>query len=89
MFDPDYPIAWDKTVEIFEATASLAVVTRHMTLRQAVDCFLAVPEDDRWSIGVGVHEPILTLMNGKPVAVGFLNADGLRWLAEHPGYSNA
>ena len=82
MFDPETPVPWNHPVEMFEAGADLRVNTRPMTLRQAVECFAAIPEDARASYGVSVGEPYLTTMNGRPVAVGFLNASALAVLID-------
>jgi hypothetical protein len=81
------PIPWDKTVELFSAETghSLHVVRREMTLRQAVEVFLDTPEDAQASLGISVHEPYLTTINGRPVAVGFLNSAAIAELAKSLG----
>jgi hypothetical protein len=76
MFDAG-SIPWDKIVEMFEVGPGVTVSVREMPLRQAVECIRDMPHEERWSYGVGVHEPYLTSMNGRPVAVGFLNASSL------------
>jgi hypothetical protein len=84
MFDREAPIPWDKEVEIFSAETGqlLRVTSKRMTLQQAVEVFMDTPEEGRSALGVSVHEPYLTTMNGRPVAVGFLNASSLRVLAD-------
>jgi hypothetical protein len=84
MFAPSAPIPWDQIVEIFSADTgrSLHVVRKDMTLRQAVQVYIDTPEDARTSLGIGIHKPILTTMDGRPVAVGFLNAADIAILAE-------
>jgi hypothetical protein len=61
---------------------TLHVVRKAMTLRQAVQVFIDTPEDGRMSLGIGIHKPILTTMNGRPVAIGFLNASDIAMLAD-------
>lgn len=76
MFDLDN-IPWDHSVEMFEAGRGIIVNKREMTLREAVECFRDMPADDRWGYGVGVHDVFQTTINGRPVAIGFLNASTL------------
>jgi hypothetical protein len=75
-------IPWDKTVEYFQVGPDLRVSREDMTLRQAVDRFTLLSEDQRRAAGVGIHEPYITTVNGRPVAVGFLNAAALQRLAD-------
>ena len=76
MFDRDN-VPWEHPVEMFEAGSGIVVNVREMTLRKAIECFRDIPEGERWGYGVGVHEAFLTTINGRPVAVGFLNASSL------------
>jgi hypothetical protein len=83
MFDPTTPIPWDHPVEIFEVMSNLRVKSIGMTLRQAIEVFRGMPEDARWSLGVGLERSVeLHMASGRPVAVGFLNASALAELAE-------
>lgn len=77
-------IPWDKIVELFMTREDvlLGVDRREMTLREAVDLFAALPEAEQWRCGIGIHEPYVRVLNGRPVAVGFLNAASIRRLVE-------
>lgn len=77
-------IPWDKLVELFmtREDVPLGVDRREMTLREAVDLFAAMPEADQWRCGISIHEPYVRMLNGRPVAIGFLNAASIRRLIE-------
>lgn len=75
-------IPWDHTVEMFEAGPGIVVKLREMTLRKAIECFRDMPDDVRLGYGVGVHDAFLTTINGRPAAVGFLNASTLTEMIE-------
>ncbi|MDH7639224.1 hypothetical protein [Sphingomonas oryzagri] len=73
-------IPWDHSVEMFEAGPGMIVNRRAMRLREALEYFRNLPVDARWGYGVGMHEMFMTTLNGRPVAVGFLNASTLQKL---------
>lgn len=75
------PIPWDKQVELFRPGEGLAISREWMTLREAVDAFMAMSRGVQDLAGIGVHEAMLTNVDGRPAALGFLNADAVRELA--------
>ncbi len=83
------PIPWDKTVEFFHSGPSYSVARAHMTLRDAVAHFLALPPGEQNLCGIGVHEAILKEIDGRPAVLGFLRPQAIRTLASDPGFGGA
>lgn len=77
-------IPWDKTVELFtlEPGNRLDVIRREMTFREALDAFAAMPAGQQEASGIGMHAPYIRMLDGRPVAIGFLNAAALRSLID-------
>ena len=72
--NPD-TIPWDRTVEFLTSGTNLRVCREEMTLRDAVRRFMVLPDGAQRMAGIGLHEPYLTTIYGRPVAVGFMNYD--------------
>ncbi len=79
-------IPWTKTVEFFQSGESLGVVRAHFTLRDAVTHFLTLPPEEQQYCGIGVHEALLTEIEGIPAALGFLRPHAIRTLSEDASY---
>lgn len=77
MLDFALPIAapgWDHPVELIRLGANLSVTRSAMPLAEAVAAFLALAPDQQPAAGIALHSPVLTTINERPVALGWLNA---------------
>jgi hypothetical protein len=82
------PIDWDMEVELLhpDVPPSLRIVRAPMALRDAVEAILTMPPE-RWTrSGIGLHAPVLTMLDGRPVAQGYLSGHAARRLAEAHGF---
>jgi hypothetical protein len=82
------PIDWSMEVELLQPDAppSLRIVRTPMTLRDAVEAVLTMPPE-RWTrSGIGLHAPVLTMLDGRPIAQGYLSGHAVRALAEAHGF---
>jgi len=77
-------IPWDREVELFQANGrqrDLRVTRTKMRLREALQAFLALPEDQQRGVGIGLHEPIRMTVDGRDALIGWYNAEACRNLA--------
>ena len=75
---------WDREVEFFQANGrqmELRVTRTKMPLRDALRAFLDLPADQQEAAGIGLHQPIRMVVDGREAFVGWYNADACRNLA--------
>lgn len=82
------PLPWGKTVEFFHTGPSMNVVRFPMTLQDAIAHFLDLTVEEQDMCGIGVHEAILTQIDGVPAALGFLRPHAIRRLASDPSFKD-
>jgi hypothetical protein len=77
-------IPWDREVELFQARGrqlDLRVSRTKMSLREALLTFLDLPPDQQGAAGIGLHEPIRVVIDGRDSFVGWYNAEACHGLA--------
>ena len=79
-------IPWDASVEFFQAGPNLSVITSDMTLRDAVELFLEMTRQEQNKAGIALHRAITVMIEGRPAALGFMNAEAIRRLAMEPTF---
>jgi hypothetical protein len=80
------PIDWTAEVVLIqpEEPPSLRMTRTVMTLGEAVEAILAMPHDSWTRSGIGLHAPVLMILDGRPIAQGYLSGHAARILAhEH------
>jgi hypothetical protein len=78
-------IPWDREVEPFQARGrqmDLSVTRTKLPLREALLAFLALPQDQQGAAGIGLHEPVRMVMDGREAFVGWYNAEACCGLAK-------
>ncbi|WCT73909.1 hypothetical protein PQ455_01360 [Sphingomonas naphthae] len=73
---------WDREVELFwQPAGQLRIWREKMTLRQALDAFASLPPSVQDGAGIGLHDPIAVVIEGRPALVGWYNAQVCREIA--------
>jgi hypothetical protein len=82
MTDPS-PIDWDAEVVLFtnDDPPLLSVSRATMTLREAVEAVLEMPREKWTKAGIGLHKPVMMMVQGRPSAQGYLSGYAARHLA--------
>ena len=78
-------IPWEREVELFQARGrqrDLRVTRTKLSLREALNAFLALSQDEQGAAGIGLNEPIRMVIDGREAFIGWYNAEACRELAQ-------